>query len=186
MRRDDALNRAVCCVSCYSRRVLDLLCIERGLHLPLEFLLSCLFELCGICVVLYGRTACRSRYVDTFDLDTWTLQTCIFPPSQAEIRPCFVRVRLKHGSAPSAPVPARVAPAKDRYWSWYFPPLKRFAPASNATRSKVRTLMRSFSFFGCCWTTRIRYRYRCPPSCEFRYMEDRRLRLSSIRSRVEK
>ena len=117
-----------------------MVCIERGLHLPLEFLLSCLFELCGICVVLYGRTACRSRYVDTFDLDTWTLQTCIFPPSQAEIRPCFVRVRLKHGSAPA---PARVAPAKDR---WYFPPLKRSAPASNATRSKVRTLMRSFSF----------------------------------------
>ena len=107
--------------------MLDLLCIERGLHLLLEFLLSCLFELCGICVVLYGRTACRSRYVDTFDLDTWTLQTCIFPPSQAEIRPCFVRVRLKHGRAPSAPVPARVAPAKDRYWSWYFPPLKRFS-----------------------------------------------------------
>lgn len=86
-----------------------MVCIERGLHLPLEFLLSCLFELCGICVVLYGRTACRSRYVDTFDLDTWTLQTCIFPPSQAEIRPCFVRVRLKHGRAPSAPAPARVA-----------------------------------------------------------------------------
>ena len=112
-----------------------MVCIERGLHLPLEFLLSCLFELCGICVVLYGRTACRSRYVDTFDLDTWTLQTCIFPPSQAEIRPCFVRVRLKHGRAPSAPVPARVAPAKDRYWSWYFPPLKRFAPTGKQRNS---------------------------------------------------
>ena len=89
-----------------------MVCIERGLHLPLEFLLSCLFELCGICVVLYGRTACRSRYVDTFDLDTWTLQTCIFPPSQAEIRPCFVRVRLKHGSAPA---PARVAAPGQRF-----------------------------------------------------------------------
>ena len=89
-----------------------MVCIERGLHLPLEFLLSCLFDLCGICVVLYGRTACRSRYVDTFDLDTWTLQTCIFPPSQAEIRPCFVRVRLKHGRAPA---PARVAAPGQRF-----------------------------------------------------------------------
>ena len=41
-----------------------MVCIERGLHLPLEFLLSCLFELCGIYIVFYCRTACRSRYVN--------------------------------------------------------------------------------------------------------------------------
>ena len=53
--------------------MLDLLCIERGLHLPLEFLLSCLFELCGICVVLYA-------VVLRADLDTWTPSISIRGP----------------------------------------------------------------------------------------------------------
>ena len=73
MQRGDALNRAVCCVSCYSWRALDLWCASNGVftyHLN---------SYCLVCLSCVGFVLCCTVVLRA-DLDTWTPSISIRGP----------------------------------------------------------------------------------------------------------